>query len=145
MTTATKTDALRMTRHFDAPPEQVFHAWLSKSWGEWAGPRGIQGEVTMMEPHVGGRYRVVMHRPDGGTIAVGGIYREIVRPNRLVMSWKWEHEDVDTLITLSFRPSGAGTELTLLHEGFASVERRDSHHSGWGGTLDRLAEHLAKG
>jgi uncharacterized protein YndB with AHSA1/START domain len=110
-----------MKRIFDAPRERVFDAWLSKDWGEWAGPAGIKGEVTLMEPRVGGRYRVVMHRPDGTAIAVGGAYREIDRPNRLAFGWKWEHEEQDTLITLTFRTVGGKTELTLRHEGFANT------------------------
>ena len=136
--------ALTMTRSFDASPEAVFDAWLSKSWSEWAGPPGVRGEVTLMEPRMGGRYRVVMHLPSGNDIAVGGVYREIVRPQRLVFTWKWEHEEQDTLITLNFRAVGNGTELTLRHEGFGSVERRDSHNNGWVGTLDKLTAFLGK-
>ena len=132
---------LEMTRYIDAPPERVFDAWLMKSWGEWAGPPGVKGDVVQMEPRVGGKYKVVMHR-EGGALTVSGIYREIVRPSRLVMSWKWEHEDVDTLITLSFKPKGKGTEIHLRHEGFASAERRDGHNLGWKGTLDKLEAFL---
>ena len=72
---------LELTRHFDAPPERVFDAWLQKSWGEWAGPPGVKGEVTLLEPRVGGRYRIVMHVPDGSTLTVGGIYQGN-RPSR---------------------------------------------------------------
>jgi uncharacterized protein YndB with AHSA1/START domain len=136
--------SLTMTRTFDAPVERVFDAWLDKSWGEWAGPPGIRGEVTRMEPRVGGRYEIVMHRPDGGTLTVGGVYRAIERPSKIVMSWKWTNEDNESLITLSFRSLGAKTELNLRHEGFAAAERRDSHNGGWTGTLDKLATHLAK-
>jgi uncharacterized protein YndB with AHSA1/START domain len=83
--------ALEMTRYIDASPERVFDAWLSKSWGEWAGPPGVEGEVTVMEPHVGGRYCVVMNRLSGGPLTVGGTCREIMRPSKIAMSWKWEH------------------------------------------------------
>ena len=41
---------LELKRHFDAPPQQVFDAWLSRSWGEWAGPPGVRGEVLTLEP-----------------------------------------------------------------------------------------------
>lgn len=142
MTDAT---SLEMSRTYDASPERVFDAWFSKSWGEFVGPPGVRGEVTLIEPRVGGRYRVVMHLPDGKTLAVGGVYREVARPSRLVMTWKWEHEEQDTVITLSFRAKGAGTELTLRHEGFANAERRDSHKGGWTGTLEKLAKQLKSG
>ena len=141
---ATKPIELQMTRTFDAPVERVFDAWLSKSWGDWAGPPGVKGEVTLMEPHVGGRYQVVMHREEGGSLTVGGTYREIVRPSKIVMSWKWDNEPVDTLVTLNFRSLGGKTELHLKHEGFSAEARRDGHQSGWSGTLDRLVQHLAK-
>ena len=134
---------LTMTRTFDAPVERVFDAWLSKSWGDWAGPPGIRGEVTKMEPRVGGHYEIVMHRPDGGSLTVGGVYREIARPSKIVMSWKWTTEENTSLITLAFRAVGGKTELSLTHEGFDAAERRDSHQGGWNGTLDKLAGHLA--
>jgi uncharacterized protein YndB with AHSA1/START domain len=141
--TVEKPIALELTRHFDAPPEQVFAAWLDKSCGDWMGPPGVKGEVAILEPVIGGRYRIIMHRPDGSTLTVGGQYREIVPPSRIVMDWKWEHEETDTILTLTFRASAGGTELTLRHEGFANTDRRDGHNQGWSGTFDKLAAYLA--
>ena len=143
--TATKTiSALEITRTFDAAPARVFDAWLSKSWGEWAGPGPVRGEVVLMEPHVGGAFRVVMHMPDGETLTVGGTYHEILRPTKLVFSWKWEHEAAATLVTLTFLALGNRTEMKITHEGFLVKERRESHRDGWSGTFDKLAIHLAK-
>jgi uncharacterized protein YndB with AHSA1/START domain len=133
-----------MTRHFDVPPERVFDAWLSRDWAEWIGTPGVRGEIVELEPHVGGRYRIVMHRSDGGALPVWGSYREIVRPSKLVFTWKWDLEAGDTLVTLTFKPSKGGTELLLRHEGFTSTERRDNHNKGWTGTFDKLATFLAK-
>ncbi len=140
-----KTDdrVLEITRVIDAAPELVFDAWLQKSWGEWAGPPGVKGEVVQMEPKVGGAYRVVMHTPNGD-LTVGGVYKEITRPSRIVMSWKWEFEPQDTLITLTFKPEGKGTKIHMRHEGFANAERRDSHQMGWSGTLDKLEAFLKR-
>ncbi len=137
--------SLEITRRFEAPPECVFDAWLSKAWGSWIGPRTIRGEVTLLEPKVGGRYRIVMHRPDETTLAVEGVYREIERPTRLVLTWVWQDGSVETVITLSFRPAGTGTEMTIRHEGFSSAERRDSHVNGWNGSFEKLDALLAKG
>jgi uncharacterized protein YndB with AHSA1/START domain len=142
MTVMTADAVLEITRVFDAAPERVFDAWLQKSWGEWAGPPGVKGEVIQMEPRVGGGYKIVMHS-ERGDITVHGTYKEITPPSRLVMSWKWEHEGQDTLITLAFRPKGKGTELHMRHESFASMERRDSHNMGWNGTFDKLEKFLA--
>ena len=136
---------LEISHDLDAAPERVFDAWLKKSWGEWVGPPGVKGEVTELEARVGGKYRIVMHLPDGGELSVGGTYKEITRPSRIVMSWKWSHEDQETLITLSFKPKGNGTQLSLRHEGFANKERRDSHSNGWSGTMEKLQKFLAGG
>ncbi|MBU6299700.1 MAG: SRPBCC domain-containing protein [Alphaproteobacteria bacterium] len=137
--------SLEIIRRFEAPPERVFDAWLSKSWGDWIGPRAVKGEVTLLEPKVGGRYRVVMHRPDDPPLTVEGVYREIVRPTKLVFTWTWMHEERETLVRLTFRPVGAGTEMTIHHEGFSTTERRDGHNNGWNGTFDKLAAYLAEG
>lgn len=145
MTTDTATLSLTMTRHFDASPEQVFDAWMSRAWGSWIGPREIKGEVTEIEPKVGGQYRILMHRAEGAPLAVGGVYRVIDRPNKLVFTWMWEEGQVNTLVTLTFRKAGKGTDMTIHHEGFASEERRDSHNNGWTKSFEKLAEYLAKG
>ena len=134
---------LRLVRMIEAPVERVYDAWLSPSWGEWSGPPGMRGDVTLMEPHVGGRYRLAMHGPDGLTLAVGGVYRVLERPSKIVMSWKWEGDDMETLVTLTFKPAGGKTELTVLHEGFGTQAAHDDHAGGWQGTLDKLAAHLA--
>jgi len=133
---------LEMRHTFDAAPERVFDAWLDKSWGDWAGPPGVKGEVVQLEPRVGGGYKIVMHS-ERGELTVSGTYKEIVRPSRLVMSWKWAHEDADTLVTLTFQPHGEGTVMHMRHEGFNHAERRDSHVSGWDGTFEKLAQFLA--
>src|SRR5688572_22323983 len=82
---------LVMKRSFDAPREKVFDAWMDpKQLGKWMGPSGVRAEAPLLEPKVGGRYRIVMHLDSGATPAVGGVYREIARPDRLVFTWAWE-------------------------------------------------------
>ena len=137
--------SLTITRHFAASPGQVFDAWLTETWSKWIGPRDIRSEVTLHEPKVGGRYRILMHRPDGVKMAVSGIYRTIERPSKLVFTWKWDDGASETLVTLTFRAAGKGTDMTLLHEGFPDADRRDRHVDGWNNTLGKLVELLAKG
>jgi len=140
-----KTDTtLTITRTFDVPPERVFDAWLDAGRvATWMGPRGVRAEVVTLEPRVGGRYRILMHTPDGSNPTVSGIYREIVRPARLVFTWAWAHESGhETVVSLTFRQAGKGTEMTLVHENFPNAQRRDSHSQGWSGSFDKLAEVL---
>jgi uncharacterized protein YndB with AHSA1/START domain len=134
---------LTLARHFDAPPERVFDAWLDPiEISQWNGPRGVQAETTKLNARVGGAYAITMHTPDKMDPKVSGAYREIVRPSRLVFSWIWAHETQETLVTLTFKASGKGTEMTLVHTGFAHAERCDSHNNGWTGSFDKLGELL---
>jgi len=142
--TDTSAVELVLTRMLDASPEDVFDAWLGRQIGEWIGPRGVSAKPMMLEPNVGGRYRIEMTTPDGRTPIVGGFYREIVRPTRLVFTWAWEHESQEMLITVTFRRLGKQTEMTLRQENFENAERRDSHQHGWTGSFDKLAEYLAR-
>ena len=142
---------LVITRTFDAPRERVFDAWLDpEQIGKWIGPRSIRAEVMELTQQVGGRYRIHMRRTDGSSgPIIAGIYREIVRPERLVFTWAWQTEHSqgmpgdETVITLIFRERGGKTEMTLRHEGFPTKESRDSHNQGWNGSFDKLAETLA--
>jgi uncharacterized protein YndB with AHSA1/START domain len=144
---------LEITRIFDAPRERVFDAWtVREEWQSWIGPEGIDCEVPTLDARVGGRYKVIMRLTDGRIIPVGGVFREVDRPQRLVFTWKWEGEGepagegdaVDTLITLTFRDVAGKTELTLRHEGLRTVENRDSHGKGWNSALNKLVAYLAR-
>lgn len=142
--------SLIITRLFDAPRERVFDAWIDpKQISKWIGPRTVRPEARVLEPKVGGRYQIHMRREDGadGPI-VGGVYREIKRPERLVFTWMWDpafpmaHAGHEMLITLTFRSVGAKTEMTLRQETFDSTESRDSHNQGWNASFDKLGEQL---
>jgi uncharacterized protein YndB with AHSA1/START domain len=147
--TAAEALVLVIKRVFDAPREAVFDAWLDpEQLAKWIGPRGVSAEVDSLEAKVGGRYRIIMHPEPGGTPTVGGEYREISRPEKLVFTWRWEnaHPDgspgIDTLVTLTFADLGGKTEMTMRHEGFENADSRNSHDHGWSGSFDKLGELL---
>jgi len=134
---------LSLTRSFDAPPEVLFDAWLQESWGDWLGPEGVVCLSCEMDPRVGGKWRVQARTPDGTEVELSGTYKEITRPSRLVFTWHGCLSGPDaTIVTVTFKPKGAGTEMTLTHEGFISQEQRDRHNGGWSATFERLARHL---
>ena len=136
---------LEITRVFDAPPARVFDAWLNREeWQAWIGPKGVSCEVPLLEPRVGGRYRVTMRLSDGRVIPVAGVFKTIDAPRTLVFTWGWDGDSSrDSLITLTFRGMGDKTEMTLRQEGLGSVANRDDHGKGWTGTLNKLERHLA--
>jgi uncharacterized protein YndB with AHSA1/START domain len=135
---------LTITRTFDAPPERVFDAWLTREqWQAWIGPEGVDCKVPLLEPHVGGRYRVEMRMPNGGLIPVVGVFEAIDRAKSLSFTWGWDGDPSrQSLVTLTFRKRGRKTELTLRQEGLGSAANRDDHGRGWNSALNKLARHL---
>jgi len=84
-----------------------------------------------------------MKPPDGDVFYLGGVFREIRPPERLVYTWQWEGEPGETLVTVEFRDLGSRTEVVLTHERFPDAEAVARHTDGWNGCLIRLAELLA--
>jgi uncharacterized protein YndB with AHSA1/START domain len=138
--------SLEISRRFKAPPARVFDAWLSEDWGQWLGPRDARCEKAFVEPRVGGRYAIKMNLADGRTAEVSGVYLEIVRPKKIVVTWIGCGGG-ESVLTLTFEPDGAGTLMKFRQEGFDSAESRDGHNQGWNGegaSFDRLEAFLAK-
>ena len=134
---------LTVERIIYAPPEAVFDAWLNPEMlmrFMCPGP-GMTTPSADTDPHVGGRFDLVMKNGDD-EMPHGGIYREINRPNRLVFSWESPFSVDGSTVTLEFRPEGTGTHLTLTHIRFPDEESRDNHLGGWTAILARLAESL---
>ena len=87
-----------------------------------------------------------MRSPDGTAHYVGGVYREVTAPERLVFTWAWRTDGVpghETLVTVEFHPDGDGTRLVLVQEAFDSAQSRDDHRQGWTSSLICLGAALA--
>src|SRR5260370_23875222 len=139
---------LTVSRVFDAPRELVFAAWTDPAQAAvWWGPQGFTTISCEMDIRPGGAYRACMRSPTGTRHCRRGVYREVVKPERLVFTFAWEdaagtpgHEMV---ITVSFAAIGNQTKLTLHQAVFETVAARDDHRRGWSSTMERFAEDLA--
>lgn len=138
---------LVITRVFDAPAERVFDAWLNREeFQAWIGPEGVSCEVPLLEPRVGGRYRITMRLSDGRVIPVAGVFKTIDAPRSLVFTWGWEGDPSrESLVTITLCETGGKTELTLRQEGLGSAANRDDHGRGWNSALNKLVAYLATG
>jgi uncharacterized protein YndB with AHSA1/START domain len=136
---------LVIRRVFEAPPARVFDAWLTREeWQAWIGPEGVDCDVSALEPHVGGRYRLEMRMSGGERIVTTGIFKSIDRPRSLSFTWGAEGDPTrQSLITLTFNDLGDKTELILHQEGLGSASNRDDHGRGWKSALNKLDRHLA--
>jgi uncharacterized protein YndB with AHSA1/START domain len=128
LTTPTEREIV-MTRAFDAPRRRVFDAFtkpeLLRRW--LLGPDGWSMPVCEVDLRVGGAYRYVWRQDaDGTEMSAGGVYREIVGPERLVATERFERPwyPGEALLTLVLVEAGGRTTLTqtLLYE---SREARD--------------------
>jgi len=138
-----------ITRMFDAPSERVFNAWLDgETLKQWSAPQGFTVTQGSAEHRPGGGWRCCMRSPDGIDLCVGGTYREIAPPERLVFTHAWDDDEGnpghETLVTVNFADLGGKSVLTLQQSGFDSPESRDGHEGGWRECLGQLAELLAR-
>lgn len=139
--------SLSVVRLLEAPRAKVFKAWTDpRELRKWWGPEGYSCPSAEVDLRVGGRYRLGFQSEGGDPFHVGGVYREIVRPAKLVFSWKWEGGESDseeTVVTVHFREAVGGTEIEIVHEMFATAKSRNSHKQGWTGCLDKLEKRFA--
>ncbi|HVD32434.1 MAG TPA: SRPBCC family protein [Gemmatimonadales bacterium] len=142
---------IAMTRVFDAPRSLVFDAWTKPELlKRWLGVRGgWTFAVCEVDLRVGGSYRFVWRGPTGAEMGMGGVYREIVRPERLVATEKFDEPwyEGDALDTTTFVERGGKTTATTTVR-YASQEVRDAvlktpMLTGVAESYDKMAEVLA--
>lgn len=132
---------LIIRRTFNAPRAKVFEAWTNpEQLKHWFSPNdAFVISIATVDLKVGGTYHIGMKPPDRESLHVAtGVYREIIPPEKLVFSWSWEGEPLDTLVTVEFRDLGNATEVMLKHEYFPDAQTRDKHSEGWTGCLELL-------
>jgi uncharacterized protein YndB with AHSA1/START domain len=143
---------LVMTRAFDAPRTLVYDAHtkpeLVRQW--LLGPPGWTMPVCDMDVRVGGTYRWVWcHDTNHTEMGMGGVYREVKAPERLVSTEKFDEawypgESLNTLVLVE---NGGRTTLTQTMR-YESREAREAviksgMEKGVAASYDRLDEVLA--
>jgi uncharacterized protein YndB with AHSA1/START domain len=154
-----------ISRTFGAPRERVWQAWTEvEHLRHWWGPKGFVVHHCTVDLRPRGMMHYCLRSPDGGEMWGRFVYREIVKPERLVwvnsfsddkggitkhpMRVDWPSE---MLTTVTFDEQGKGTlvrvswvpinatpdERRVFEEGRASMQQ------GWTGTFEQLALYLA--
>lgn len=117
-----------ITRVFNAPRKLVFEAWtrpeLLKRW--LLGPPGWSFVVCESDLRVGGSYRLVWRNTEGIEMGMGGVYREVVPPERIVNSQLFDQdwtggEAIGTLVLTESNGKTISTNTIL----YSSREARD--------------------
>lgn len=125
-----------ITRSFNAPRALVWRALVEPELVKrWLGGGGNFGGWTLpvceIDLKVGGKYRYEWHNTNGATMGMGGVFKEIRAPERLVAT---------ELFDDPWYPGGAVTTQVLTEQGgktlltmtitYASKEARDGVVAG---------------
>ena len=129
LTVTTPSDReVEITRVFDAPRKMVFDAFtkpeLVKRW--LLGPPGWSMPVCEIDLKVGGRFRYEWRNQDGRGMGMGGVFRELAAPGRIVHTELFDEDWTggETKVTTTFTEKAGKTTvaMTVL---YASREARD--------------------
>ena len=152
---------LVITRVFDAPRELVFKAWTDpKHFVRWWGPKDFTTPYCTIDLRPGGAIHFCLRSPKGEDVWGKGIYREIVAPERIVVTDFFSDAEghlvepsrygidpgwpMETLITVTFTEQAGKTTMTLRWAiGAAPASEREGAQMGWTESFDRLADYLA--
>jgi uncharacterized protein YndB with AHSA1/START domain len=108
-----------ITRAFNAPRSLVWEAMskpeLLKRWV--SGPPGWEMTVCEEDARVGGTFRWAWTGPEGASMSMSGVYREVLPPERSVRTERFDVGCVpgggEQLATLVLNEQGDATHLTI--------------------------------
>lgn len=117
-----------LVREFDAPRELLYRchteADLVRKW--MLGPPGWTMPVCELDATIGGKYRYVWRNEGGAEMGMGGVFKELERPERMVNTQLFDQDWTggETIGTLIFTEANGRTRMhqTVL---YSSREARD--------------------
>ncbi|MET0909254.1 MAG: SRPBCC domain-containing protein [Ilumatobacteraceae bacterium] len=137
-----------LERTIAAPRAKVYRAWLDPTvLARWMGPEGSSVVHATVDERVGGAHHLEMLGPDGAYYEFVSVIDELVPDERIVLTFRFDQDGEDTLLTLTFRDAeGGGTALHLQHERITLRPPLDgsSVDTGWNETLTKLQAYFAE-
>jgi len=142
-----------ISRIFAAPRELVWEAMTNPQHVvNWWGPRGFSTTIKQMDVRPGGVWEHTMRGPDGTNYPNKSVFKEVVKPERIVYSHGGGREGgpgASFTATWTFEAIEASKTRLTLRQVFATPEQRDFVVKEFGAieggkqTFARLSEHLA--
>jgi uncharacterized protein YndB with AHSA1/START domain len=148
-TTSTEGRDLVLTMMIDAPPEKVFRAWTEPELlKQWFVPLPWTATTVESDVRVGGSNLVVMRSPEGVEFPNRGVYLEVVKNQRLVLTdaytkaWEPSEKPFMTAI-MTFEEVDGKTKYTARARHWTEADR-EAHekmgfHVGWPICAEQLA------
>lgn len=159
-------ETFTLCRTLNAPRERVFRAWTElDQLRPWWGPKGFPLADCSLDLRPGGAFHYQLKSAGGNEMWGKWVYREVAPPERLVLVSSFSDPQgrtarapfsddwpLETLTTFTFAEDGDRTIFTLAAspmnatdaERKAFADMHGSMRAGWGGTLDQLADYLAR-
>jgi uncharacterized protein YndB with AHSA1/START domain len=140
---------LVLVRLIDAPPEKLFRAWTDPVLlKQWFVPKPWSVASAKLDVRAGGSILIVMRSPEGQEFPNRGVYLEVVKNERLVMTdaydtaWEPSAKPFMTSI-ITFEREGGKTRYTARARHWSAADRKKHEemgfHEGWGKATDQLA------
>lgn len=158
------TQALVISREFDAPRELVYRTWTqAEHLANWWGPTGVEIVVESLDLRPGGMFHYKMAWPDGGEMYGKFVYRQVSPPEQLVYTSSFSNAEGETtrapfsdnfpleiLNTLTFTEHDGKTTVTLRGMPVDAIDAEqemfesmfESMHQGFEGTFGKLDAYL---
>ncbi|NDL60252.1 SRPBCC family protein [Phytoactinopolyspora mesophila] len=146
---ATADREIVITRTIEAPRHLVFAAFTEvRHLSQWWGPNGFTTTTRAFEFREGGVWEFTMHGPDGTDYPEWITWREIVRPERIVLLHGESADDPNAFESVLTFDDDGDTTVVVMRTIFPTVELRDQAIKEFGAieggqqTIGRLAEYV---
>lgn len=106
----TEDRVLRTHRILPFTPKEIYGAFASADLlALWWGPEGFSNTFDIFEFNEGGRWKFIMHAPDGSNYPNESLFEELVADTKIVI-----HHDCppNFKLTVQLTPDSNGTRLT---------------------------------
>ncbi|WP_396593068.1 SRPBCC family protein [Brevundimonas sp. R86498] len=144
---------LELRRHFDAPPEKIWQAWITPDLlKQWFCPKPWRVSEATIDPRPGGVFNTVMNGPDGEVMPGTGVFLEVVPGRKWITTDAfapgWKPTGLPFMVTeVTLTPTGdGGTDYVAIarHWNADTMKQHEEmgFHQGWGAAADQLAELL---
>ena len=140
-----------LDRAYAAPKSLVWRAWTDPEMlGKWLCPKDFVVTNVEVDLKIGGKWRSGMRSPEGIDYSMGGVYKTLDAPNRLVFTHAWEDDLAsghipghESLIEIDLNEFEGMTRMTFRVTGLTSEESRDGQKIGWSQAFENQGRALA--
>ena len=136
--------ALSVERVIGAPAEAIFDAFIAMYDSQR--PDWVTGSQLDLRP--GGRWSVAFQVPDGPAFRDERVITAVGRPHRLAYDMTAMYQDApgfSTTVEVVIEAVPDGHRVSLVQQGFPTMEARDDFAGAWPDVLDELARRVSSG